>query len=95
MVSDHAQEALAIGFELFRSDTGEPAQFAERAGARAGHLAQRRIVEDDIGRHLRFLGQFLAQRAQRLEQGIAHRVGGRIAAAAPLIEVTPGTTSVG
>ena len=59
MVSDHTEEALAIGFELFRSDTGEPAQFAERAGARAGHLAQRRIVEDDIGRHLRFLGQFL------------------------------------
>ena len=41
-------------------------------------------MEDDIGRHLRLFGEFLAQRAQRLEQGIAHRVGGRIAAAAPL-----------
>ncbi len=68
MVVDRAQEALAIGFEFLRPDAGELAQRGECGGPRTGHLAQRRIVEDDIGRHLRFFGEFLAQRAKRLEQ---------------------------
>ena len=84
MVVDRAQEALAIGFEFLRPDAGELAQRGECGGPRTGHLAQRRIVEDDIGRHLRLFGELLAQRAQRLEQWIADRIGSRIAAAAPL-----------
>ena len=38
-------------------------------------------MEDDIGRHLCILGQFLAQGAQGLEQGIPDRVGRHVAAA--------------
>ena len=60
MVVDRAKEALAIGLEFLRPDAGELAQRGECGGPRTGHLAQRRIVENDIGRHLRFFGEFLA-----------------------------------
>jgi hypothetical protein len=56
-----------------RAPTPEISPSARRLPAARGHLAQHRIVEDDIGRHALRLGELAAHGAQRLEQRIADR----------------------
>ena len=54
-----------------------------------GHLAQRRIMEDDIGRYPGILRQFAATGAQRIEQRIADRIGIAAIAGIALLPLAP------
>ena len=75
MRPDHRDEIRPPGLQLFGPDTGNRAEFGKRFGALVRHVAQHRIMEDDIGRDAVFGREFLAPRPQGLEQRIADRVG--------------------
>src|SRR5690606_11636490 len=79
VLADGRQERIAIRLELARADPRDLAQLAQRHGPGCSHLAQRRVVEDHVGRHLRLGREFAPQRTQRFEQRIADRVGRAVA----------------
>ena len=68
MARDGIQELLAEVLGLARADAGHVQQRRQRARPGLGHLAQRAVVEDDVGRHAAAAGDLEAQRAERVEQ---------------------------
>src|SRR6185295_4918905 len=65
---DHLEKRAPIGLPLARADAGDVGEVGVRAGPFQRHFAQGAVVEDDIGRHARFLGEVAAAGAQGLEQ---------------------------
>ena len=64
---DHRQKAGAETLQLGRANAGDGGEIVQRGGAALGHLDQRAVVEDNIGRHLGGLRQFTAMGLQRCQ----------------------------
>ncbi len=61
---DHLQERRTVAFQLFRPHSGDPGHLVQRRGLLLGHLDQRAVCKDDIGRDILRLGQRPAARLQ-------------------------------
>jgi hypothetical protein len=85
LAGDDLEESRAVAFELGRADAGDARHLVEALRPGLGHLDQRAVGEDDVGRHARGLGQRAAlglQRRQKRRVLLRHqRLGGGAAAA--------------
>ena len=71
----HVEKGCPVTLQLGLSDTVQGQQFLGRRGLHAHHFAERRVVEDDIGRHVGFGGEFLAAGPQRFPERQVLRPG--------------------
>src|SRR5579883_3171762 len=74
MPRHHREKDLAVAVELAAADAGDEGERGAVARAAAHHLQERRVVEDDIGRHALLAREIEPLRTQRLPQRL---VGGR------------------
>jgi hypothetical protein len=65
---DDREDLVAVLGELVLADAADAAQGGQRGRRVGGDLAQRRVVEDDVGRHALLLGGGRPPRPQPLEQ---------------------------
>ena len=73
-------EGLAVSRELGLAHTRKRGKLIQSERPAFDHLAQRGVVEYDVGRHSMLVRQALAQGTQAVEQGIAlRRAAGRLA----------------
>src|SRR4051794_32134590 len=66
--ADDGEEALAKRLELPVADALDLAELLEGQRAQPRHVAQRRVAEDQVGRHAALLGDPPPQSAQLVEQ---------------------------
>src|SRR5207253_4834294 len=74
LAGDHREEGIAIALELGGADTAQPAERLAVAGLEAGHLDQRAVVEDHVGRDALRLGELEPAPPQGLEQRFVLRL---------------------
>ena len=66
--TDHAQEIIAVAFQLGLAYAADIEKVVGIARAFAQHLAQRAVMKDDLGWHVVGGCKFLSAFAQRLPQ---------------------------
>src|SRR5579885_3436525 len=76
MPRHHREKDLAVAVELAAADAGDEGERGAVARAAAHHLQERRVVEDDIGRHALLAREIEPLRTQRLPQRLVGRRDG-------------------
>src|ERR1019366_9095444 len=84
---EHPQDLFTVSLELLRADAADARKFVERSRLHLGHLGERGVVEDDVGRQVVRAGDLGApclQRREAFEPGAVERARWRLARGCPL-----------